>query len=106
MPESPSKLRTIVGQRIRAVRRERGMSAADLAKALGWPRDTLTNFEYGRRPLYLDRLEEIAQVLQVSPLALLIANPEQATTIAQLAEDDHLAGEVRFFLDALAAEPE
>jgi transcriptional regulator with XRE-family HTH domain len=105
MTPPPSTLREIVGQRIRNVRRQRGMSAAALAKALGWPTETLINFEYGRRPLYLDRLEAIAHTLGVSPLALLVADADTADTIAQLAADAELAGEVRFFLSALAAEP-
>lgn len=105
MTAPPATLRTIVGQRIRDVRRRRGLSAAGLARELGWPTETLINFEYGRRPLYLDRLEVIAHALHVSPLALLVADETTADTIAQLADDADLAGEVRFFLDALDAEP-
>jgi transcriptional regulator with XRE-family HTH domain len=106
MNGTPSSLREIVGRRIRDVRRQRGMSAAALAKALGWPTETLINFEYGRRPLYLDRLEVIAQALNVSPLALLVADADTADTVALLATDAELAGEVRFFLSALSAEPQ
>ncbi|MEI7771911.1 MAG: helix-turn-helix transcriptional regulator [Chloroflexales bacterium] len=105
MTTPPSSLREIVGRRIRDVRRLRGMSAAVLAKALGWPTETLINFEYGRRPLSLDRLEVIAHTLDVSPLALLVADADTADTVAQIATDIELVGEVRFFLNALAAEP-
>ncbi|NTV62931.1 MAG: helix-turn-helix transcriptional regulator [Oscillochloris sp.] len=104
MSATPDTLRTIAGQRIRDLRRAQGLSAADLAAALGWPLDTLLNYEYGRRPLQLDRLEAIAAQLSVSPLALLIADAETAALIARLAGDAALAREVQFFIDALAAE--
>jgi transcriptional regulator with XRE-family HTH domain len=104
MSATPDTLRSIAGQRIRELRRAQGLSAADLAASLGWPLDTLLNYEYGRRPLQLDRLEAIAVQLGVSPLSLLIANAEAAMLISRLAGDAALVGEVQFFIDALAAE--
>lgn len=100
----PDTLRQIAGQRIRELRRARGMSAPDLAAALGWPLDTLLNYEYGRRPLQLDRLEIIAAQLGVSPLALLVIDGETALLVSRLAGDATLVREVRFFVDALEAE--
>jgi transcriptional regulator with XRE-family HTH domain len=104
MPETPTPLSAIAGQRIRSIRRQRGMSASTLAKVLKWPTETLINFEYSRRRLHLEQLEAIAAALNVSPLALLIADEQIAATVALLATDADLAGEVRFFLNTLAAE--
>lgn len=103
MNDTPSTLREIAGRRIRDVRRQRRMSAAVLTKALGWPTETLINFEYGRRPLYLDRLEVIAQALNAS---LLVADADTVDTVALLGTNAELAGEVRFFLSTLSAEPQ
>lgn len=104
MTTEAAQLRALVGERIRALRRARGMSAQDLADALRWPLDTLVNYEYGRRPLPLDRLAALAETLTVPPAALLIADPATADLVARLMADRSLAGEVSFFLDALQAE--
>jgi transcriptional regulator with XRE-family HTH domain len=104
MTTEPEQLRALVGARIRALRRMRGMSAQELADALRWPLDTLVNYEYGRRPLQLDRLAALATALAVPPAALLIADTLTADLVARLAADASLAQEVRFFLDALQAE--
>jgi transcriptional regulator with XRE-family HTH domain len=104
MSATPDTLRSIAGQRIRELRRAQGMSAPDLAAALGWPLDTLLNYEYGRRPLQLDRLEAIAAQLGVSPLALLIVDVETATLISRLVGDAALVHDVLFFINVLAAE--
>jgi transcriptional regulator with XRE-family HTH domain len=104
MSADTERLRTLVGARIRALRRARGMSASDLAAKLHWPLDTLVNYEYGRRPIPLDRLAAIAKVLAVPPAALLIADPATADLITRLASNANLAHEVTFFLNALQAE--
>lgn len=104
MSAEPEQLRTLVGERIRVLRRARAMSAQELADALGWPLDTLVNYEYGRRPIPLDRLAAVAEALAVPPAALLIANPATADLVGRLVADPSLAHEVAFFLDALAAE--
>jgi transcriptional regulator with XRE-family HTH domain len=98
------ELRNTVGERIRAVRRERGMSAQDLADTLGWPLDTLVNYEYGRRPLQLNRLEAIASALALPAAALLVSDTATATIIARLLAEPSLAHDVGFFIDALDSE--
>lgn len=98
------ELRNVVGERIRAIRRERGMSAQDLAAALGWPLDTLVNYEYGRRPLQLDRLEAIATILALPAAALLVSDAATAVIITRLTTEPILAQDVGFFIDALDSE--
>lgn len=100
----PTPLRIRVGQRIRALRRTQHLTADDLATRLGWPKDTLINYEHGRRALTLDRLEALAAALTTSPLALLTANDRLAALVEQIARDEALLDHVAFFLDALRAE--
>ena len=104
MTDESDLLRALVGERIRALRRTRGMSAQDLADALHWPLDTLVNYEYGRRPLQIDRLAALGVALGVPPAALLIADAATADLVARLANDRNLVREVSFFIDALQAE--
>lgn len=106
MTAEPEPLRAVVGERIRVLRRARGMSAQELADALGWPLDTLVNYEYGRRPIPLDRLSAVAETLALPPAALLIADTVTADLVVRLVADPSLVHEVAFFLDALQAETE
>lgn len=93
-----------VGRRIRAVRRAAGLTAAALARRLDWPADTLINYEYGRRPLTLDRLAAIAAALNVTPVALLLPDEADVELVDGLVRDPELAHDVRFFLTTLQAE--
>jgi transcriptional regulator with XRE-family HTH domain len=104
MAEVHDQLRVLVGKRIRALRRTRGISAQELADMLHWPLDTLVNYEYGRRPLQIDRLAALGSALGVPPAALLIADPLTADLVVQLSTNSGLVREVRFFIDTLQAE--
>ncbi len=104
MSGEAEQLRMVVGERIRTLRRLRGMSAQDLAGTLGWPLDTLVNYEYGRRPIQLDRLAALAEALAVPPVTLLIADQDTADLVARLTSDTSLTQDVNFFLDALHIE--
>ena len=93
-----------VGQSIAAARRAAGMTHADLAARLGWPRDTLIHFEYGRRSLSIDRLTAIASALDCEPATLLIADTALAHIVERLARDASLLQQVAFFLQSLEDE--
>lgn len=90
-----------VGQRIAAARLQRGLSIRDLALLLGWPRDTLVNFELGRRPITLERLHAIAVVLNLPPAALLVDDHQLADLLVRLAIQPDLSAQVAYFLDTL-----
>jgi len=62
---------TAIGARIRAVREQAGIKAQELAAAIGLDPSALSNIERGKRSVKTDELAKIAQVLNVSPLALL-----------------------------------
>jgi transcriptional regulator with XRE-family HTH domain len=90
-----------VGQRIAAARQRGGLSIRDLADRIGWPRDTLVNYELGRRAITIERLDQIAEALGVSAAALLIEDERLAALVGQLASSPALLAHVRFFLDTL-----
>jgi transcriptional regulator with XRE-family HTH domain len=104
MTTAPDSLRTIVGARIRAFRRARRLSAQQLADRLDWPLNTLINYEYGRRPLHIDRLAALAETLAVPPILFFVADAATADVIAHLVADPSLAPDVTFFLETLHGE--
>lgn len=55
-----------IGQRIRSLREERGLSQEDLAKALGIHRQSVSLIEKGNRDLTATELDDLARFLQVS----------------------------------------
>ncbi len=52
-----------IGKRIQRAREEAGMSQEELASALGITQSALSNYELGKRRLYLANLEQLANVL-------------------------------------------
>ena len=60
-------METNVTLKIRAARKERGISQRDLARALGMAQSTLSRIERGERRLGVDQLIAIARALGVSP---------------------------------------
>jgi transcriptional regulator with XRE-family HTH domain len=66
-----------MGNRLKQLRQQKGMSQAELAKAAGVPFGSLRNWEYGRRTPLLDAAARIAQALGVTLDELAgISNPE------------------------------
>ena len=57
--------------RITSIARARGMSAAEVARRLGWYRSNLSLMDSGKRPVSLRALARIAQLLDVSPADLI-----------------------------------
>ena len=52
-----------IGKRIQKAREESGLSQEELASALGITQSALSNYELGKRRLYLANLEQLANVL-------------------------------------------
>ena len=57
--------------KIRDIRKGRGISQRDLARALGMAQSTLSRIERGERRVSVDRLIAIARALGVSPADML-----------------------------------
>lgn len=53
----------LIGRRLQLAREEAGLSQEQLAARLGCSQSTLSNYEKGKRRLYLAQLERIARVL-------------------------------------------
>lgn len=65
------------GERIRELRKNRGLTIYELAMRLGISRNTLTLWERGEKePCGITRLEDMADVLQVSLKSLLVGERE------------------------------
>ena len=64
-------LQRTVGQNLRRIRRERGLSQEKFADTLGVHRTYMGGLERGERNLTLKSLEKIAGVLGIDPLELL-----------------------------------
>jgi transcriptional regulator with XRE-family HTH domain len=64
-------LQRVVGENLRAYRREQGLSQEAFAQVLGVHRTYMGGLERGERNLTLKALERIAERLEVDPLDLL-----------------------------------
>lgn len=65
-------LQKVLGENLRALRRERGLSQEDFADALGVHRTYMGGVERGERNLTLKSVERIADRLGVDPASLLV----------------------------------
>ncbi|HOJ13740.1 MAG TPA: helix-turn-helix transcriptional regulator [Deltaproteobacteria bacterium] len=52
-----------IGRKIQLAREEKGLTQAELAQELGMTQAGLSNYELGKRRLYLNQIERIARVL-------------------------------------------
>jgi transcriptional regulator with XRE-family HTH domain len=52
-----------IGKKIQQAREERGLTQVELAQTLGITQAALSNYELGKRRLYLHQIEEIARFL-------------------------------------------
>lgn len=88
MPRPPKTVflsKKEVGERLRAVRIERGVSQVELAKLLGTFQTTISAIERGTRGLTLQQAIRIADALGASPDDILGARKE-AKGVASLAD--------------------
>lgn len=90
-----------VGQRVALAREARHLSQRAFAALLGWPHGTLANYENGRRPLTIAHLCHIAHILECSPASFLVASSTAALVCDRIANDEMLAHQVAYFLNAL-----
>jgi transcriptional regulator with XRE-family HTH domain len=104
MPDLSKQVTQVVGRRIAAARREAGLTHAELAARLGWPRDTLIHYEHGRRAITVDRLEAIAAALDLPPASFLIDDATLSQLIVRLLRERELQTQVQFFLNTLESD--
>lgn len=74
-----------IGIKIQAAREEKGFSQEQLARLVGCSQSALSNYEKGKRRLYLSQLEKIAEILD-KPLEYFVENNRPPV------EKEHLLG--------------
>lgn len=79
-----------MSQALKALRRRRGVRAADLAEALGMPERSYLHFESGRSRINIDRIHEIADILKADAWAILAAVELGSPSFAVRAADNKL----------------
>jgi transcriptional regulator with XRE-family HTH domain len=67
----------MTNNRIKFLRKARGMSSAALAQAVGCTAQQMGRLEMGKRPLSLEWMQRISQVLGVHPVALLAPDTQE-----------------------------
>lgn len=67
--------KNMIGKYLRALRRRRGMSQQELALALGVSKQTISNWEVGRKVPRMKAIEKIANVFGVSRNSILAGLP-------------------------------
>ena len=73
------------GEKIRELRKERGLTIYEMATSLGVSRNTLTNWERGEKePHAIEMLEEIAKILKVS-MKEIFADDDKISTESEFA---------------------
>ncbi|MHB8894454.1 MAG: helix-turn-helix domain-containing protein [Candidatus Geothermincolia bacterium] len=84
-----------IGKRIQKAREESGLSQEELATALGITQSALSNYELGKRRLYLANLEQLAKVLG-RPLSYFMEEekPAPAKTAARTDSSDEVTSEI------------
>jgi len=70
-----TELRNVVGQNLKARRRELGLTQTQLAARVGVSQAYLSRIETGTRVADTDLLARLAEALETSPLALMSPDP-------------------------------
>ncbi len=65
------RINTIVGERIRALRKYKGMTQSQLAEAIGVTYQQVQKYEKGATAITVERLYQIAEALSVAPSEIL-----------------------------------
>jgi transcriptional regulator with XRE-family HTH domain len=68
---TPAEINICVGQRIRALRQERGLTLKQVGDALGLRPQQIQKYEVAKNSMTVSRLVEFANCLHVPPAALL-----------------------------------
>jgi transcriptional regulator with XRE-family HTH domain len=77
-----------IGRKLQLAREEKGMSQEQLARALGCSQSALSNYEKGKRRLYLSHLEKLSQILD-KPLEYFMENNRPPVEKEHLLGGDH-----------------
>jgi transcriptional regulator with XRE-family HTH domain len=101
------KVAKLIGQRLRQLREQEGLTLRDLAQQLGFPHHTiLLKYERGETAPSAPRLVSLARALNSSPAALLARDDQAIPIIAAIDRADTVAlAQIAFVLETLATSP-
>lgn len=80
--------KNLIGQRIRTMRLSRGMTQADLAKAINQSQSSITMYETGRREPDFETLEALADVFNVPLISFVDGDGVVSVQNSSPAEDE------------------
>lgn len=77
----------LVARNVRRIRELRDLKQAQLARRLGWSKQTLSKLETGARNITVDDLLALALVLHVAPVVLMIPDEDDEALRVTLGDD-------------------
>ena len=92
-----------IGQRIQKAREEAGLSQEELSSRLGYTQAALSNYELGKRRLYLANIEQIANELN-KPLNYFLEDTVEIVKAGQEKAQDEITSEINKLLLELPPE--
>lgn len=93
-----------IGRKMQKAREEAGLSQEELASRLGYTQAALSNYELGKRRLYLANIEQIARELN-KPLSYFLEDSAAPIPTEQgQAQDETIAEIIRLLSDLPAEE--
>jgi len=92
-----------IGRKIQKAREELGLSQEDLASRLGYTQAALSNYELGKRRLYLANIEQIARELN-KPLSFFFEESPAPANAEQGEPQDESISEIIKLLSELPTE--
>jgi transcriptional regulator with XRE-family HTH domain len=92
-----------IGKKIQRAREEAGLSQEELATRLGYTQAALSNYELGKRRLYLANIEQIARELN-KPLSYFLEDSTMMAPTEQGEPQDETIAEIMQLLSELPAE--
>ena len=92
-----------IGKKIQKAREEAGLSQEELASRLGYTQAALSNYELGKRRLYLANIEQIARELN-KPLSYFLEESAIPLKAEQGEPQDETTSEIVKLLSELPAE--
>lgn len=92
-----------IGERIQKAREEAGLSQEELSSRLGYTQAALSNYELGKRRLYLANIEQIARELG-RPLSYFINDADERIRVKMDTPADETTSEINKLLSELPPE--
>lgn len=92
-----------IGRKIQKAREEAGLSQEELSSRLGYTQAALSNYELGKRRLYLPNIEQIAKELN-KPLSYFLDGSVAVSTKDRIGPEDELTFEIMKALSELPME--